>query len=72
MKYNAVLRAFTEVPRLQQDFEQLCRGNMYATTLHCINSAIIKVGATDACSARTEPPSAFPTVTFSPSVSVTM
>jgi len=42
VKYNAVLRAFTKVPMLQQAFDTLCKGNLYTTTLHCINSTVVK------------------------------
>ena len=42
-KYNAVLRGVnSEVAFLRDKFETLCKGNCYTTTLHVINSAIIK------------------------------
>ena len=42
-QYNAVLRARTKVPFLVDDCEKLCKGNMYTTTLHAINSAVLKL-----------------------------
>ena len=42
LKYNAVLRGLQfEVAR--PAYDALCKGNRYATTLHSINSAIIKL-----------------------------
>ena len=41
-KYNAVLRACSKQERPIQKFETLCRGNTYATTIHGINSCVIK------------------------------
>ena len=44
-KYNSVLRGLgSDVSFLRSRFETLCLGNTYATTLHVINSAVIKVG----------------------------
>ena len=45
-KYNSVLRGVKAEPRsfMQNRMMKLCRGNMYTTTLHCINSAIVKLG----------------------------
>ena len=42
LKYNAVLRG-RQFESVRPAFEALCDGNLYATTLHCINSAIIKL-----------------------------
>lgn len=44
MQYNAVLRGTTGVPFLISQCEKLCNGNGYVTTLHVINSAIVKMG----------------------------
>ena len=44
-KYNAVLRGHTGNKYLEDQFKQLCENNMYASTLHAINSAIIKLSA---------------------------
>ena len=45
-KYNVVLRfkgAGEKVKEhVRKDFDELCSGNLYATTLHVINSAIVK------------------------------
>eukprot|EP00964_Phaeocystis_antarctica_P052885 scaffold30992_cov59-Phaeocystis_antarctica.AAC.1 len=44
-KYNNVLRGLeSDVPFLRSQFEKLCLGNTYATTLHVINSAVVKLG----------------------------
>ena len=45
LKYNAVLRGlqFKDDTRLKGEFDKLCQGNKYTTTLHAINSAIIKL-----------------------------
>ena len=44
LKYNAVLRGCdTNVPALAERFRALCRGNRYASSIHCINSAIVKL-----------------------------
>ena len=48
LKYNAVLRALSEVPFLVNQYRTLCKGNKYVTTLTVINSAIVK------CSKLTE------------------
>jgi NLR family CARD domain-containing protein 3 len=42
-KYNLVLRSFSGVAFLKQQFERDCMGNLYPTTIHCINSAVIKL-----------------------------
>ena len=45
MKYNAVLRGLPKlVEWLEKRMEDLCGDNLYVTTLHCINSAIVKLG----------------------------
>ena len=44
VKYNGVLRGLqSKLPFFVQRFEKLCRGNRYTTTLHALNSAIIKL-----------------------------
>lgn len=43
MQYNSVLRMTTGIRKLQADWEELCRGNMYTTSLHVINSCIVKI-----------------------------
>lgn len=45
-KYNAVLRGIKSEPesRAERIFKDLTKGNKYTTTLHCINSAIVKLG----------------------------
>jgi len=40
---NLVLRSFSGNSYLKQQFERDCRGNLYATTIHGINSAVIKL-----------------------------
>ena len=42
-KYNAVLRAQSGTPFLAAKFETLCGDNNYRTTLHAINSCVIKL-----------------------------
>jgi len=45
VKYNGVLRGVSSsVPFLIANYERLCKGNQYTTTLHVINSAIVKLG----------------------------
>ena len=45
MKYNAVLRGLPKlVEWLEKKMVELCDDNRYVTTLHCINSAIVKLG----------------------------
>ena len=45
MKYNAVLRGLGgNVDWMKKKMEDLCQGNHYVTTLHVINSAIVKLG----------------------------
>ena len=50
MKYNAVLRGLNEKKDeggndgpMRTSFIELCKDNRYATTLHLINSAIVKL-----------------------------
>lgn len=43
VKYNGILRAFTEVQFMVQARDRLCKDNMYVTTLHVINSALLKL-----------------------------
>ena len=44
MKYNGVLRGLSsDVPYLRQQFQKLCMGNKYCTTLHVINSCVVKL-----------------------------
>jgi len=44
VKYNSVLRGLQSTLALFRScFERLCRGNKYSTTLHCINSAVVKL-----------------------------
>jgi hypothetical protein len=38
-----VLRSFSGVESLKAQFERDCKGNLYATTIHGINSAVIKL-----------------------------
>jgi len=50
IKYNAVLRAKSKVPFLQQQCKELCKGNDYVTTIHATNSCVIKLSKlTKAC-----------------------
>jgi len=42
LKYNAVLRGL-QFDFMKSTFETLCQGNRYTTTLHAINSSIIKL-----------------------------
>ena len=42
-KYNAVLRACTGDAYLVDCAKKICRGNSYQTTIHAINSAVIKL-----------------------------
>lgn len=48
LKYNSVLRGIKADPNLRdspyQRWMKLTKGNMYTTTLHCINSTIVKLG----------------------------
>jgi len=44
MKYNTALRAKAGEPRSVSQYNMLNRGNGYVTTLHVINSAIVKLG----------------------------
>ena len=45
-KYNSVLRGIKAEPesRMAISLKKLTRGNTYTTTLHCINSVIVKLG----------------------------
>ena len=45
VKYNAVLRGCTSdsMDGAWTKFDQLCKGNKYATTLHVVNSAVVKL-----------------------------
>ena len=45
LKYNAVLRGlqFPDNAHLVEEYQRLCAGNMHTTTLHVVNSAIIKL-----------------------------
>ena len=45
VKYNAVLRSLTKQGHLVDKFGDLCHGNYYTTTIHVINSAILKLRA---------------------------
>ena len=42
-KYNAVLRAKSKSAFLMDAWRKLCKGNTYVSTIHAINSAIIKL-----------------------------
>ena len=42
-KYNAALRSFSGFPFLVGRFQKLCLGNYYPTTIHAINSCVIKL-----------------------------
>lgn len=42
-KYNGVLRAFSKVPFFVEDNRKRCGGNSYATTIHAINSCVLKL-----------------------------
>ena len=42
IKYNALLRGL-QFKSARANFDRLCRGNKYTTTMHAINSAIIKL-----------------------------
>ena len=42
-KYNSILRKFTKAPFLVDKCNRLCAGNSYTTTIHAINSALIKL-----------------------------
>jgi hypothetical protein len=45
VKYNAVLRGLVSpMPFLKNLFQKLCLGNQYTTTLHVINTCIVKLG----------------------------
>ena len=45
VKYNGVLRGLgTKIPPLVRNYERLCLGNNYTTTLHVLCTAIVKLG----------------------------
>ena len=46
LKYNAVLRGLNDNDggKLYGEYGKLCCNNKYTTTLHLINSAVIKLG----------------------------
>merc|ERR1712194_867034 len=44
VKYNGTLRAHTGVPFTKAQAKELCEDNSYVTTLHVINSALLKLG----------------------------
>jgi NLR family CARD domain-containing protein 3 len=49
-KYNAALRAQSGNTHLKQRFEAICRGNLYVTSIHAVNSCVIKLSKlTAAC-----------------------
>ena len=44
-RYNAVLRGHaSKNAKMQENLEHLCKSNRYITTLHVINSSIVKLG----------------------------
>ena len=44
VKYNSVLRGLqSSIAFFKNDFLRLCKGNKYTTTLHVINSAVVKL-----------------------------
>ena len=43
VKYNAVLRGVESNEFMERRFNSLCLGNRYTTTLHVINSAVVKL-----------------------------
>ena len=47
-KYNARLRACTMNQHMINQYQKLCGSNTYTTTLHAINSAIVKLGKVSA------------------------
>ena len=42
-KYNGVLRAHSKIPFFVSENERRCRGNSYGTTIHAINSCVLKL-----------------------------
>ena len=42
-KFNMVLRAKSQVPKLVSDWQAVCRGNNYATSIHATNSCVLKL-----------------------------
>ena len=42
LKYNAVLRGLL-FEYMRDTFESLCKGNRYTTTLHAMNSTVVKL-----------------------------
>ena len=43
VKYNGCLRG-VRVPAMEKRWMELCLGNRYTTTLHVVNSAVVKMG----------------------------
>ena len=45
VKYNVVLRGLNDAPggKQAEEFQDVCCGNNYTTTLHLINSAVVKL-----------------------------
>ena len=43
MKYNAVLRSKSGDEFLLKQYEELCHGNNYVSTIHAVNSCVIKL-----------------------------
>lgn len=44
VKYNSVLRGLqSSIPFFRNSMETLCKGNKYTTTMHVINSAVVKL-----------------------------
>lgn len=43
MKYNAVLRSYSGDAYLLKQYKELCLGNQYVSTIHAINSCVIKL-----------------------------
>ena len=61
MKYNAELRSHCGVPALAMRCKELNSGNSYATTLHVLSAAIIKLGKiVPACTVYRAPGGALP------------
>eukprot|EP00457_Paulinella_chromatophora_P000677 gb/GEZN01000677.1/.p1 GENE.gb/GEZN01000677.1/~~gb/GEZN01000677.1/.p1 ORF type:complete len:1038 (-),score=126.73 gb/GEZN01000677.1/:748-3453(-) len=46
MKYNTLLRGLSSgLEWMEKQFQTLCQGNTYTTTVHVINSALVKLGS---------------------------
>ena len=43
-KYNAVMRSCSKVLTLVSSWQELCHSNLYTSTIHALNSAIVKLG----------------------------